>query len=789
MTALSMALVLLAVASNTRGENVLKLTKRINAHYEINTVEAPFSTGEFAEKVLFRMLVPAASLITGLDITVNNVTCSGVVEEEHNATVIFEEAKREGLALAWISRIEETDDPNVVAFETEISVPERSDGKFVFTYESRANRTKEPFEVRMDLNMTMMFDSVDARFEIKEDLDFIQNLTETSAQISVNSIGSPVIENKRWEQDNEYIFRFTSTLASPGNGRRFLLKGNFVVKYNIRKDQRNLETFVSQEGVAALLSVNKNINDVRDLDLTVVMDISGSMGGEVELFNRESQETVTSTKLDASIDAIAEDVLDRLKPNDRISFIPFNHGATVLGQEYYIGTKREREEARRLLIGVKQDGHNGGTSINGALEKALELANKKFNENPDKTVPAILIYTDGHGWMNTTTVKANIKQKNPGCFPIYSVAIGGDAKVSFLQELSDQNCGKSYDASSSDNLVDDLEAIIRSVEKPLYATGIKLEISSPCLEEGTATNEIKDLKGAKFIDHEKPNIELANVQFKKNITRGTKCEITISYNALIQNKTVHETIKICFEPGYLGNYQKFVSTNGSVNACPDRLDFFESQETPRIPFNTRLSQYNEIKKGTKNLEVLKKKGKIEEMNRAKQELAEKAKSAGFVVRGLTALVTVVDEQQTETCQPLMTKTVNFENSAPIKSFSYENCMIQMYKKTNFRGEYSVHNESVANLNDENDKVGSIRVRESSPGACSGFYLYKEENFGGVQKLFPVQDYPSFKDMGEFFKATKSIKPAPNSGTFQPKTHFCAQKLDSVEDDLCQYNYN
>ena len=83
------------------------------------------------------------------------------------------------------------------------------------------------------------------------------------------------------------------------------------------------------------------------------MDISGSMGGEVELFNRESQETVTSTKLDASIDAIAEDVLDRLKPNDRISFIPFNHGATVLGQEYYIGTKREREEARRLLIGVK----------------------------------------------------------------------------------------------------------------------------------------------------------------------------------------------------------------------------------------------------------------------------------------------------------------------------------------------------------------------------------------------------------------------------------------------------
>ena len=69
------------VLSHCQGTGKLEISTDVYAHYAMTTVEATFETGDESTEVHFYFTIPQNAYVTGLDIVVNNITCSAIIEE------------------------------------------------------------------------------------------------------------------------------------------------------------------------------------------------------------------------------------------------------------------------------------------------------------------------------------------------------------------------------------------------------------------------------------------------------------------------------------------------------------------------------------------------------------------------------------------------------------------------------------------------------------------------------------------------------------------------------------
>jgi Ca-activated chloride channel family protein len=165
----------------------------------------------------------------------------------------------------------------------------------------------------------------------------------------------------------------------------------------------------------------------KPVDLVVVMDVSGSMGGE---------------KITAARSSLLQFV-DILDDRDRLQIMLFSKEVIGLTPLSPLGEKRD--EVRRRVSGIVE---SGDTRLYGAIQKAYDGLLAKGD--PDH-IRAMVVLSDGENTIRDVTLDqllANIGgQSEAGTAPkIFTIAFGDDADREVLERIAETTGGKQYDS-------------------------------------------------------------------------------------------------------------------------------------------------------------------------------------------------------------------------------------------------------------------------------------------------------------------------------------------------------
>ena len=164
----------------------------------------------------------------------------------------------------------------------------------------------------------------------------------------------------------------------------------------------------------------------KPVDLTVVMDISGSMGGE---------------KINAARQSLTQ-FIDLLDDGDRLQIVLFSDEIIEITPLSPLGEKRD--DTKRRVSGIIE---GGGTRLYDAVSDAYKdlLVNGDTNH-----IRAMVVLTDGQDTDSSLRLNDVIQQigrtgEEGGNAPkLFTIAFGGDADTDVLQNMSNVTGGKQY---------------------------------------------------------------------------------------------------------------------------------------------------------------------------------------------------------------------------------------------------------------------------------------------------------------------------------------------------------
>ncbi len=164
-----------------------------------------------------------------------------------------------------------------------------------------------------------------------------------------------------------------------------------------------------------MLTLSPGVADVATTprDITVVVDVSGSMSG---------------VKLEQTQAALRQ-LLGSLGSEDRFRLVSFSNRVSASSSGWARATRSDLADARRWVDALTAD---GGTNIAGALEEALRL------DSPDDRLPIVVFLTDGLptvGERNPESI-ADAADKRRGRHRVFAFGVGYDVNTYLLDRLS-----------------------------------------------------------------------------------------------------------------------------------------------------------------------------------------------------------------------------------------------------------------------------------------------------------------------------------------------------------------
>jgi Ca-activated chloride channel homolog len=148
-------------------------------------------------------------------------------------------------------------------------------------------------------------------------------------------------------------------------------------------------------------------------DVTMVVDVSGSMSGE---------------KMEQARRALHQ-LLGTLAPEDRIRLIAFSSAVRPWREEWTRASREELRDARRWADALRAE---GGTDIHGALEAAFQAA------SPAARLPIVVFMTDGMPTVGETRPEriAAMAESRRGRARVFVFGVGYDVNTYLLDRLS-----------------------------------------------------------------------------------------------------------------------------------------------------------------------------------------------------------------------------------------------------------------------------------------------------------------------------------------------------------------
>ena len=172
--------------------------------------------------------------------------------------------------------------------------------------------------------------------------------------------------------------------------------------------------------------VSATRGDVTPRDVTLVLDISGSMSG---------------VKINQAR-AAGRQLLATLRPEDRFRLIDFSSDVHSFRDEFSSVTPENLRAAEQYLNALEAQ---GGTNIAGALHEALRAAGdgRRAADDASERMPVVLFITDGEPTVGERDPGriADVASHDRGSARIFTFGLGTDVNVTLLEQLALQGQG------------------------------------------------------------------------------------------------------------------------------------------------------------------------------------------------------------------------------------------------------------------------------------------------------------------------------------------------------------
>ncbi len=205
-----------------------------------------------------------------------------------------------------------------------------------------------------------------------------------------------------------------------------------------------------------LLSLSPGRGDLpaQPRDLTVVLDVSGSMSGE---------------KIRQARAALL-DLLETLSEEDRFRLIAFSNAVRPFDLTWRSARPADRAEARSWVSRLEAD---GGTNISGALAEALRL------ESPSDRLPVTIFLTDGLPTVGETSVDAISRtvEGKRGRARVFAFGVGPDVNTALLDRMTEEGRGSTGYVEPGESVERALSLLATKIRYPVL-TDLAL-VSSP----------------------------------------------------------------------------------------------------------------------------------------------------------------------------------------------------------------------------------------------------------------------------------------------------------------------
>jgi Ca-activated chloride channel family protein len=193
-------------------------------------------------------------------------------------------------------------------------------------------------------------------------------------------------------------------------------------------------------------------------DLTVVVDVSGSMSGD---------------KLEQARAALHQ-LLNSLRTGDgrtadRFRLIRFSSAVHAQAPDFTVATAASLREARAWVDDLRAD---GGTNIAGALAEALRL------ESPEGRLPLVVFMTDGLpsvGEQNPERIAVQAERER-GDARLFAFGIGYDVNTYLLDRLSAAGRGTTEYVEPDESVESAVGALVARIQHPVL-TDLALDAS------------------------------------------------------------------------------------------------------------------------------------------------------------------------------------------------------------------------------------------------------------------------------------------------------------------------
>ncbi|XP_060758969.1 inter-alpha-trypsin inhibitor heavy chain H2 [Neoarius graeffei] len=463
-----------------RGDDITvksyKVESRITSRFAYTTVRSSVvNSGPNAQSIGFNVQIPKQAFINNFTMNVNGITFVGSVKEKTVARNLYAQAKARDKA-AGIVR---TNSQDLETFKTEVHVPAGSKVEFELHYQELMQRKLgfythtlhiQPGRLVPHLQVDVyIFEPkgikfVEAPNTLGEHFEGLTKITHTKDKAHV--VFKPSLQQQR----------------KCSNCTDSAVDGIFTVKYDVERDSNAAELqvsdghFINFFAPSNLLPLSKNI--------VFVIDVSGSMWG---------------IKMKQTVEAM-KTILDDLTVDDYFSIIDFNHNARCWSEDLVPGTSLQVAEAKKYIQNIKP---NGGTNINEALLKAVQLLLKAHNQGliDPRSVSMIILVSDGDptvGEIKLSTIQKNIKRVMRQDFSLFSLGIGFDVDFDFLQRIAMENRGTAQRIYANHDASEQLKTFYSQVSSPLLRK-ITIQFPEDAVTDVTQNQFDKFFKGSELV--------------------------------------------------------------------------------------------------------------------------------------------------------------------------------------------------------------------------------------------------------------------------------------------------
>lgn len=202
------------------------------------------------------------------------------------------------------------------------------------------------------------------------------------------------------------------------------------------------------DGEAGYFMLTLSPADVADAatprDLTVVVDVSGSMSGQ---------------KIEQARAALRQ-LLGTLRPADRFRLVSFSSAVHAYRDGWSPATADAVRDARRWVDDLQAD---GGTNIAGALAEAFR------SETPETRLPIVLFLTDGLpsvGEQNPEKIAAQA-EADRGRARVFAFGIGYDVNTYLLDRLSAAGRGATAYVEPQEDVERAVGTLVTKIQHPV----------------------------------------------------------------------------------------------------------------------------------------------------------------------------------------------------------------------------------------------------------------------------------------------------------------------------------